>query len=94
MNYTINGLMDIATFLNTGTTNLFFNILMLPIFFIIMMSFRSSGNGDGIDSFNVSSLVCLMISFVLNSIGLVNVMVISLFLFMFIVGVLMKRFTQ
>jgi hypothetical protein len=94
MNYTINGIMDVATFLNAGTTGLFWNILMLPVFFIIMISFRNSGNGDGIDSMNVSSFVCLMISFVLNAIGLTSIVTISIFLALMVIGVLIKRFTQ
>ena len=94
MNYSINGLMDVATFLNTGTGSMFWNILMLPVFFILMVSFRNSGNGDGIDSMNVSSFICLLISFVLNAIGLVSLVTVSIFLITMIVGVLLKRFTQ
>jgi len=91
-NYSISGLMDVAVLLNTGTDSLFWSFLLIPLWLILMISFKNLGAGDSIDALNMSSFICLMVSFVLNAIGLVTILPIGIFLPLFIVGLLLKKF--
>lgn len=75
-------------------STLFFDIIMMPIFLIIIITSRSVNVGDNIDCLNISSFVCLFLSFVLSSIGYVNIVIVGVFLAMLCVGLLLKRFTS
>lgn len=88
----ITSLESLSEFLMNGTDGLFFSVLMLPVFFIILVSLRVANVGDSVDCLNLTSLVCLLLSFVLSSVGLINVMIVGIFLVMLLIGLILRRF--
>jgi len=90
----ITNMTSMGDFLLEGTNGMFFSILMIPIFFILLISFRNSNAGDNIDSLNMASFICLMLSFVLSALGWANIMVVGIFLVMLLLGLILKRFTN
>jgi len=92
VDYNLTGLMDVAVFLNSGTGDLFWSVLLVPVWFILMISFRNSGNGGGVDSMNISSFICMVLCFVLNSVGLVSIIPTGIFLSLTIIGLLLSKF--
>lgn len=78
---------------SNGYTTIFFDVLFIPIFFVVIISCRNMNVGDNLDCLNISSFVCLMLSFVLSSINFCSFIIVGIFLALLVFGLFFKRMT-
>jgi hypothetical protein len=87
LDYSGTSLLDFFIFLKDGTNGLMFDLLLLPIFFIILIASRDY---DAFNSFIIACFINAIIGMILFFIGLISGVSIGIWLGLLVFGLLGK----